>query len=167
MNICSIMLCCVSEGPVHWFTCLHCCVKQCRINVRHLEDLETFGSTVSLVLSPWQSSGYLYNGPSLSFLLGMWAKSRPLSYKPRNPLLAPFPEVPGLFVSPTKFLPYVIPGKFHGLVSAGDAVCLILGMSEWLMLWCDIVSVGQRRHGTAKSEITQHYTSFAHHEQTC
>lgn len=29
----------------------------------HLEDLETFGNAASLVLSPWQSSGYLYNGP--------------------------------------------------------------------------------------------------------
>lgn len=53
-----------------------------------------------------------------------------MSYKPQNPLLAPFPEVPGLFVSPSKFLFYANAGKFHGLLSAGDAVCLISGMSE-------------------------------------
>lgn len=67
---------CVSEGLVHWFTCLHCCVKQYRIRTRHLEDLETLGSKVSLVLPPWHSSGYLYNGPSLSFLLGMYSGQR-------------------------------------------------------------------------------------------
>lgn len=72
-----------------------------------------------------------------------WAKGRPLSCKPRNPLLAPFPEVPGLFVSPTKLLFFVISGKFYGFLSAGKAVCLILGMSEWLMFWCDIVSEGK------------------------